>query len=116
MSGAGRGVPIDFLGGGNGQPRDLRNKRASNVARGWRCLTRFPSGPEGSGYQGSPWDRDLCSGSHVGSQGTYLCLTADRATAWLQDRINMSSPNGVFQNWGGVGLTFYFPTPSPIPN
>lgn len=52
------------------------------------------------------------SGSHVGSQGAYLCLTADRATAWLRDRMNMSSPRGVFQSWR-VGFTFSFPTPSP---
>lgn len=96
------------------QPRGLRNNRTSNEARTWRCRARFPSGPEGSDYQSPPWDIGLCSGSHVGSQGTYLCLTADRATDWLQDRMNMSSPHGVFQN-RRVGLAFYFPTPSPIP-
>lgn len=52
-------------------------------------------------------------GSHVGSQGAYLCPTADKATAWLRDRMNMSSPHGVFQSWR-VGLTFSFPSSSPI--
>lgn len=51
-------------------------------------------------------------GSHVGSQGAYLCPTADRATAWLRDRMNMSSPHGVFQSWR-VELTSSFSIPSP---
>lgn len=75
---------------------------------------QLPSGPERSGYPGPPRDGGPCPGSRVGSQGTYLCPTADRAPAWLQDRMNVSSPHGVFQDWR-VGLTFYFPTPSHIP-
>lgn len=58
----------------------------------------------------TPWDRGY-SGSHVGSQGTYLCLTADGAAAWLQDRMNMSSFQCFPEREGGAHLLPSNPVP-----
>ena len=84
---------------GPGQTKGLRNKRASNEAQRRRYLRRFPSSLEGHYYHDPLGAQGPCSGSHVGSHGPYLCLTANRAAVWLQDRMNVSSAHGVFQNW-----------------
>lgn len=102
-----------FLGGGAGSPGASETKGPQLRLRGGGACPGFPV-TQRAVVINAHLGMEVCFGNHVSSQGTYLCLTADRATAWLRDRMDMSSLYGVFQNWW-VGLTFYFPTHSPIP-
>lgn len=99
---------------GLGADQKPQKQKGLREAQRKRYLLRFPSSLEGHYYQDPLWDQGLCSGSHVGSQGTYLCVTADRAAVWLQDRMNVVCSRCFPKLEGGAPTGFRPCVPTPI--
>lgn len=109
---------MDLLGAtgarAGGRPKASETKGPQMKLREGGICLGFPAAWRATIIKTPLWDQGLCSGSHVGSQGTYLCVTADRAAVWLQDRMNVICSRCFPELEGGAPTGFRPCVPTPI--